>query len=379
MSISPDATRILASYSVNPASHGCVPWKALNIVSAVSLEDVQPEMPVDGEKQYGSPIFTAHRSDLHNVLREAALSVNGIGPQVQLHLSSPVSSYDTHVGTITLVDGAVHSADLIIVANGVHSDAASYINGFDCPVQGVDTIVMRFLIPSEKILADPLTAPLLRRDSGHFISYISQEGKPYLMQYDCRDSTLQNFGMYVPKPIVEGENDHTKAMQSTRLALKEAMMEFHPSLRRLCDMTEDILPAWRITERQPVAKCVKGRLVAIGDAAHPMRPVQGQGYSSGVQDAAVLQVLFEDVKSGGYQLIKGRLGLFQRIRQARNAAVQLYSSKPITQNPAKLMKEEVRKWFPEERLPMHQGELNDWIMGFNAVDDARKTLANSHG
>ena len=337
-----------------------------------------PPRPVIGEIQYGAPLYSAHRSDIHSALREAAISKDGLGLPAELRLSSRVASYDADTGLVTLEDGMTDTADLIVAADGVHSEAATCINGFDCPAQGTESTVVRFMIPTRVLLDDPLTAPLLARGSGQFTSYISNDGQKLLAQYDCRGSKLQNFGMYVPKPIAEGENDHKKTVSSNRTALKEAMEGFHPSLQRLCDKTEEVLPLWRVTERAPVPRCTKGKLVMVGDAAHPMRPSQGQGFAQGVQDAAVLQVLFEDLRTGDKQLIMNRLKVFQSIRQARVAAVQLYSSKKIMDNPGKLMEAEVRKWLgPDMKLPQNQLEMNDWMMQYNAAEDARRVLAQS--
>ena len=270
VSISPDAVRILESLGIDLKAAGCVPWKALNVVSATTLQDVMPPRPVDGEAQYGAPLYSAHRSDIHTALREAAVSKNGIGLPAELHLSSRVAAYDAETGAVTLQDGSVHTADLIIAADGVHSKAATYINGYDCPAHGTTNTVIRFMLPSKVILDDPVTAPLLDRGSGQFTTYVTRDGQRLLAQYDCRGSKLQNYGMYIPKPIAEGEDDHRKAMSSNRTALKEAMEGFHPALQRLCDKTEEILPLWRVTERSPVLRCTKDKLVMIGDASHPV-------------------------------------------------------------------------------------------------------------
>ena len=336
-----------------------------------------PPMPVDGEAQYGAPLYSAHRSDIHTALREAAIDQGGLGPPAELFLSSRVTSFDSEAGTVTLRDSSVHTADLLIAGDGVHSQAATYINGYNCPAHGTENTVIRFMLPTQVILDDPITAPLLDHGSGQFTTYVTRDSQKLLAQYDCRGSKLQNYGMYVPKPIMEGEDDHQKAMSSNRAALRQAMEDFHPALQRLCEKTEEILPLWRVTERDPVPRCTKGRLVMIGDAAHPMRPTQGQGFVNGVQDAAVLQVLFEGVKTGNEDLIIERLELFQTIRQARVAAIQLYSSKKIMENPAKTMEAEVRKWLPEGKLPQNQPEMNDWMMLYNAVEHAKKVFAES--
>ena len=38
------------------------------------------------------------------------------------------------------------------------------------------------------------------------------------------------------------------------------------------------------------------------------------------------------------------------------------------------MEAEVRQWLPEEKLPQNQPEMNDWMMLYNAVEDAKRAL-----
>ena len=45
----------------------------------------------------------------------------------------------------------------------------------------------------------------------------------------------------------------------------------------------------------------------IGDAAHPMLPHRGQGFSSALQDAAALGVVFEDMQSSELEDVTKRL------------------------------------------------------------------------
>jgi 2-polyprenyl-6-methoxyphenol hydroxylase-like FAD-dependent oxidoreductase len=41
-------------------------------------------------------------------------------------------------------------------------------------------------------------------------------------------------------------------------------------------------------DREPARQWSRGRIVAVGDAAHPMRPHLGQGGCQGLEDAAIL-------------------------------------------------------------------------------------------
>lgn len=108
------------------------------------------------QNTYDGPFFFAHRVDLHNELRR--LAENSENP-VEIVLKSEVKSYDPD-GSVTLVDGSVYTADLIVAADGVHSIAAKVI--YDVPPAApTGQAAFRFLIPTEKIASNLATAPLL--------------------------------------------------------------------------------------------------------------------------------------------------------------------------------------------------------------------------
>ena len=58
--------------------------------------------------------------DLHNELKILALGSDQGGITPTLHLSSRVANVDAEAGTITLANGDVHEADLIVAADGIH-------------------------------------------------------------------------------------------------------------------------------------------------------------------------------------------------------------------------------------------------------------------
>ncbi|KAJ5281517.1 FAD/NAD(P)-binding domain-containing protein [Penicillium angulare] len=46
----------------------------------------------------------------------------------------------------------------------------------------------------------------------------------------------------------------------------------------------------------PLETWSQGRVIIIGDAAHPMLPTQGQGANQGIEDAEALGAFFKDVQ-----------------------------------------------------------------------------------
>lgn len=54
---------------------------------------------------------------------------------------------------------------------------------------------------------------------------------------------------------------------------------------------------WQLRDIDPLPTWVKGRALIIGDAAHAMLPLQGQGASQTFEDCEALAAVFEGVKS----------------------------------------------------------------------------------
>lgn len=111
---------------------------------------------------YGGPWLMAHRVDLHSELRRVAIDPEGIGKPVELVLRAEVVDYNTEDGSITLRDGSIHYADLLVAADGVHSSAIRHVVGHPTPVVATGWAVFRWLIPTEELGGDPEIAPLLK-------------------------------------------------------------------------------------------------------------------------------------------------------------------------------------------------------------------------
>jgi salicylate hydroxylase len=61
-----------------------------------------------------------HRVDIHDELKRLATDPEHVGEPAELILGSPVVGCDPVAGTVTLRDGQLIHADLIIGADGIH-------------------------------------------------------------------------------------------------------------------------------------------------------------------------------------------------------------------------------------------------------------------
>ncbi|GKT65449.1 salicylate hydroxylase [Colletotrichum tofieldiae] len=167
INVQTNASRPLLALGMDPARARFVAAKGSRRVRGDTLESVHElNLGAIGEK-YGSPWYFAHRVDLHQELKRMATADDG-GPPVAFRLRSEVTSYDPERARFGLRDGAVVSADLVIVADGIHSGGVEAILGSPNPAfpAAQDNFCYRFLIPMEDVLADPTTAELFDGASG---------------------------------------------------------------------------------------------------------------------------------------------------------------------------------------------------------------------
>ena len=137
------------------------------------------------DKAFGSPYLLSHRVDLHEALRSMATSPDGPGRPAEIINGARAVNFDAEAGTVELGDGSKYSADLVVAADGVHSIACKYIGTYR-PAIPSDTTVVRFLVPTSTLLADPATKDLITGD-GVCAIYTTHSKDRWLVRYPCRE------------------------------------------------------------------------------------------------------------------------------------------------------------------------------------------------
>lgn len=133
--------------------------------------------------------------DLHNALKQQATSPDGFGRPVTIHTSCAVSSIDCTAATITK-DGTTVHGDLVVGADGVHSQARASVLGRDIALTGVGTCCYRLLIPVAALLADAETAGFAD-NPGVFVQFSGEDRR--ICMYPCSSGTVMNFVVFVPR------------------------------------------------------------------------------------------------------------------------------------------------------------------------------------
>jgi len=114
-------------------------------------------------------------------------------------------------------------------------------------------------------------------------------------------------------------NQPETAPPQSKAEILEHFRGWHPPIAEVIAATpESAIVRTPALDRPTTGSWARGRVVLIGDAAHPMTPNLGQGTCQAIEDALVLSLLL--ARRGSLETALGR---FERRRRARVAAIVL--------------------------------------------------------
>src|SRR6187402_3349002 len=97
-----------------------------------------------------------HRQDLHRELERLALLPTPSNGSVKIHEGVKIIRINPQTAEIELDNGQVFSGDLLIGADGLHSDVrAAAIGKREEPID-TEWQIYRFLLPREKVMNDEI-------------------------------------------------------------------------------------------------------------------------------------------------------------------------------------------------------------------------------
>ncbi|MCX2953924.1 3-hydroxybenzoate 6-monooxygenase [Lentzea sp. NEAU-D7] len=234
-------------------------------------------MPLTGEyrQRFGNPYAVVQRGDLYQPLLSACRDHDNI----ELRTDSQVTAYEQDSGGVTavLASGSRLSADLLVGADGIRSAVRRQLVGDGAPRVSGHTIY-RCVIPMSEV------PPQLRSNSvtlwagpkWHMVHYPIGNGRFFNMAITRDDAATE---------VVVGEPVETPHVHARFPVLSEPA-------RRLLELGKG-WRTWVLCDRDPVADWTDGRVVLLGDAAHPMLQYAAQGACQALEDAVVLGDLLD--------------------------------------------------------------------------------------
>jgi 2-polyprenyl-6-methoxyphenol hydroxylase-like FAD-dependent oxidoreductase len=165
-------------------------------------------------------------------------------------------------------DGSDEAVDLIVGADGVHSSVRASLAPDEAPPTYAGTTAWRAVVHAPGLVP---SAWLTVGGGRQFLAAPLPDGDVYW-------SSL----ITMPLHEIERIDDHLDRM-------RELFGSWHDPIPELLRLTDpDACFATPVLFRPPPTWLHQGRVVLIGDAAHPMTPDLGQGACQAIEDAVVL-------------------------------------------------------------------------------------------
>ena len=250
------------------------------------------------EAHFRAPYYAAHRAELLDVLL-SGLDQNGV------NLGARVAHVDQDANgvTLTLANGQTAHGDILIGADGIHSTVRAQLFGKELP-RYTGNVAWRGLVPAERVA---------HLDLGSVVGVWMGPNRSIVQYYVSAGKTFNWIG-------ISRSSEPARESWLAEGRVEDALAEYdgwHGTIRTMIAATPKVLRQ-ALYDREPLPDWQVGRIVLIGDAAHPMMPFYAQGGAQSIEDAYVLAGCIAEAQDRPLDA----LARFVRMRQPRTAWMQ---------------------------------------------------------
>lgn len=280
---------------------GAVHIESLRLMDALS-GDALATLPLGAEyrQRFGNPYAVVHRGDLYAPLLRACRRHE----RIVLRTDREVTGYRNTPSAVRALpaSGEPIEADGLIGADGIRSAVRAQLIGDGAPRVSGHTI-HRAVVPMEAVPATLRwnSVNLWAGPGWHFVHYPIAGGSKLNLAI-TRD---------------DGSRTAVSGVPTDRDRVLADFTGLHPTARRLLELGQE-WRTWVLCDRAPAKNWADGRVVLMGDAAHPMLQYAAQGACMALEDAVALGELL-DCPSGA---IPERFARFNEERGERTARAQ---------------------------------------------------------
>jgi salicylate hydroxylase len=242
--------------------------------------------------------FGMHRADLVELLAAAL-------PAHAVHTGHRCSGFEQSgdIARVSFANGASAEGDVVIAADGIHSELRQYVTPPSRPVFH-GSVAYRGVLAHQRIPHWPTTAWLMWLGKGkHFLTFPVRGGK------------LINYVGFVP---ADEEMKESWSAPGDPDVLRGEFAGWDPGIETLLAQVESTF-RWALYDREPLPGWTRGRLTLLGDAAHPMLPHLGQGANQSIEDGMALATILAQATS---VTAPAALLAYEQLRRERVALVQ---------------------------------------------------------
>jgi salicylate hydroxylase len=261
--------------------------------------DGAPIAPVQVTDSSGwNATFGMHRADLVEMLASAL-------PEGTVHTGHRCVGFeqDDNIARMSFANGASTEVDVVIAADGIHSELRPYVFASSLPVFS-GSVAYRGLVRHERVPDWPTDRWQMWLGKGrHFLAFPVRAGK------------LINYVGFVP---TDERMKESWSAPGDPDVLRQAFAGWDPRIHQLLQEVE-LTFRWALYDREPLPTWTKHRLSLLGDAAHPMLPHLGQGANQSIEDGMALATILARADRTTAPLA---LLAYERLRRERVSQVQ---------------------------------------------------------
>jgi salicylate hydroxylase len=295
--LTPNSVRQLQRVGLGPAVEK---WGArVGPDSRYFRHDGAPIAPVQVTDSTGwNATFGMHRADLVEFL------ANALPPGI-VHTGYRCTGFeqDGNRAHVSFANGAAVEADIIVGADGIHSELRPYVYPPSDPVFS-GSVAYRGIVPHTLVPHWPTNAWQMWLGKGkHFLTFPVRAGK------------LINYVGFVPADQKMKESWSSPGEPDV---LRQEFAGWDPRIESVLQRVQMTF-RWALYDREPLPSWTRGRLTLLGDAAHPMLPHLGQGANQSIEDGMALATILTraDRRNAPAALLA-----YERLRRERVAQVQ---------------------------------------------------------
>ncbi|KAJ7222951.1 FAD/NAD(P)-binding domain-containing protein [Mycena rebaudengoi] len=241
-----------------------------------------PALCSSTQGQYHS--LSCLRSDLRDELLRLAVGDEGEGPPAKLNLGSRIAACDVEEGNLTLDNGQVVHADIILGADGINMGWVT---------EGIPG--------ARSVIAD-------------------EESYRMIFVYTCRGGSVVNLvGIYEDTH----QADPGWSSRGTQEEFMDKFKDFDPAFQRILVLTDKCVLKWQLRAVPTLHTWIRGRAALVGDAAHGTLPLLGQGAAMAIEEAGALGCMFP--RGTRRADVPARLAAYQALRKQRGEFVNTES------------------------------------------------------
>jgi 2-polyprenyl-6-methoxyphenol hydroxylase-like FAD-dependent oxidoreductase len=270
--LGPNAFHAFDYLGVGEAARGMAVYiDQLRLMDALTSEEITHVDLGDAFRaRFRNPYAVVHRGDLHGVFLKACQD----HALIELRVSSEVVGYDQDGASVTarLASGARVTGSLLIGADGLWSNIRKSVAADGPPrVSGHSTY--RSVIPTEEMPEDLRwnAATLWAGPKCHIVHYPLSGWKVF--------NLVVTYHNHAPEPVAGKSVSDDEVMRG--------FVHVHERAKDIIRHGKN-WKLWVLCDRDPLEKWIDGRVVLLGDAAHPTLQYFAQGACMALEDAVCL-------------------------------------------------------------------------------------------